>query len=291
MRMGVIFPQIEIGPDRGDVRRFVEEVEGTGYDHLAIYDHVLGADVTNRPDWRGPYTSETPFHEVMVLYGFCAAITQTLELVTSILILPQRQTALVAKQAAEIDVLSGGRLRLGVGLGWNEVEYASLNENFHNRGRRIEEQIDVLRRLWTEPVVTYEGRWHHIEAAGIQPLPIQRPIPVWMGAFSEPALKRAARIGDGWFPQFRPDDQGKEIVKRFRGYVDDSGRNPDEVPIEARVSYGDGDADRWKRELTAWRELDAKYVSLVTMHTGMQSVDDHIEALKTFKAVAEEVVG
>src|SRR5579872_7516102 len=162
MRLGVIFPQIEIGSDPAEVREFVRRVEESGYDHLAIYDHVLGADVAERPNWRGPYTSETEFHEVLTFFGFCAGITTRLELVTSILILPQRQTALVAKQAAEIDILSGGRLRLGVGLGWNDVEYQALNENFHNRGRRIEEQIEVMRKLWTNPVVTFHRRWHTI---------------------------------------------------------------------------------------------------------------------------------
>ena len=186
MRIGAIFPQKEIGAQREGVHRFVEAVEALGYDHVAIYDHVLGADISNRPDWRGPYTSDTEFHEVLVLFGYCAAITHRIELVTSILILPQRQTALVAKQAAEIDILSGGRLRLGVGLGWNDVEYESLGENFHNRGRRIEEQIEVLRQLWTRPVITFKGRWHEINAAGIQPLPVQRPIPIWMGQHLSP---------------------------------------------------------------------------------------------------------
>ena len=288
MRLGVIFPQNEIGPRKEDVRSFVEAVEALGYKHLAIYDHVLGADISDRPNWRGPYTSETEFHEVLVLFGYCAAITRSLELVTSILILPQRQTALVAKQAAEIDLLSGGRLRLGVGLGWNEVEYESLGENFHNRGRRIEEQIEVLRKLWTEPVVTFHGQWHHIEAAGIQPLPVQRPIPIWMGAASEPAIRRAARLSDGWFPQFGADERGQQEVDRFRTFVREAGRDPDSVPIEARIHYADGDAQRWKRELEIWKKRDAKYVSVVTMKAGLDSPEQQISGIGRFMDAARE---
>jgi probable F420-dependent oxidoreductase len=288
VRLGVIFPQIEIGPEPRDVRRFVESVESLGYDHLAIYDHVLGADISKRPDWGGPYTNETQFHEVLVLFGYCAAITQRIELVTSILILPQRQTALVAKQAAEIDILSGGRLRLGVGLGWNHVEYEALGENFHNRGRRIEEQIDVLRKLWTEPVITYQGRWHHIDAAGIQPLPVQRPIPVWMGAATEPAIKRAARIADGWFPQYGADERGAQVVDMFRRFVREAGRDPAAVPIEARIHYGDGDRDRWKRELEVWRDRDAAFASVVTMKAGLTTPDQHIEAIERFMETSRE---
>jgi probable F420-dependent oxidoreductase len=286
MRLGVVFPQLEIGPAPRGVRDFVEAVENEGYNHLSIYDHVIGADVSTRPDWRGPYTSDSLFHEVMVLYGFLAAFTTRLQLVTSILILPQRQTVLVAKQAAEIDVLSEGRLRLGVGLGWNEVEYQALNEDFSNRGRRMEEQIDVMRRLWTEPVITFHGQWHHIEAAGINPLPVQRPIPVWIGASSDRAIRRAARLGDGWFPQVRPDASGREVVKQFRQYVTEAGRDPSQVGIEARISYGDGNPDRWKRELEGWRELNAQYVSLVTMSAGLDSVSRHIDATERFLEVA-----
>ncbi|HLE81312.1 MAG TPA: LLM class F420-dependent oxidoreductase, partial [Dehalococcoidia bacterium] len=194
MQLGVVFPQTEIGADPGGVRNYVQAVEQMGYAHLAIYDHVLGADPTNRPDWRGPYTSKTLFHEPMVLFGYLAALTQRLELVTSIIILPQRQTALVAKQAAEIDVLAQGRFRFGVGIGWNQVEYEALGEDFHNRGRRMEEQIAVLRALWTQEVVTFEGKWHRITEAGINPLPVQRPIPIWMGGGAEPVLQRIARL-------------------------------------------------------------------------------------------------
>lgn len=290
MQAGVIFPQTEIGDNPADVAKFVRAVESFGYDHMAIYDHVLGADVSGRPNWRGPYTSETAFHEVMVLFGFCAAITERLGLVTSILILPQRQTALVAKQAAEIDVLSRGRLRLGIGLGWNAVEYAGLNQDFHNRGKRVEEQIEVMRRLWTEPVVTFLGRWHRIEEAGILPLPVQRPIPVWMGASSEPAIRRAARLADGWFPQVGSNEEGGKTIELFRRYVHEAGRDPADVPIEARMSYGDGDRDRWRQELERWSSRGVAHISVVTMNAGLRGAEAHIEAIASFMHVAKEFV-
>src|SRR5205085_5010163 len=176
-----------------------------GYNHILIYDHVLGADTANRPNWSGAYSSKDQFHEPLVLFGYFAALTQRVELVTDVLILPQRQTALVAKQAAEVDVLSGGRLRLGVGIGWNPVEYEALGQDFHNRGQRIEEQVALLRRLFHDPVVTFAGRWHQVQAAGINPLPVRRSIPIWIGGSADAVLQRVARIGDGWFPQMRPE--------------------------------------------------------------------------------------
>src|SRR5213593_4248020 len=201
MKFGVIFPQTEIGADPVAIRDYVQAAESLGYDHLGAFEHVLGANPASRPGWRPPYTHKDTFHEPFVLFGYLAAITKRIGLVTEVVILPQRQTVLVAKQAAAIDVLSGGRLRLGIGIGWNHVEYEALNEDFHTRGRRVSEQIAVMRKLWTEPVVTFKGSYHHLDRAGINPLPVQRPIPVWMGGMAEPVLKRVAQISDGWFPQ------------------------------------------------------------------------------------------
>ncbi|MCW5883269.1 MAG: LLM class F420-dependent oxidoreductase, partial [Anaerolineae bacterium] len=205
MKLGVVFPQTEIGPDPATVRAYAEAVEGLGFAYLQAYDHVLGADTRVRPDWRGPYTLETLFHEVFVLFGYLAAITHRLELVTGILILPQRQTALVAKQAAEVDVLSGGRLRLGVGVGWNHVEYEALGMDWKTRGVRQAEQIEVMRRLWVEDFVTFEGRFHTMTDVNILPPPVQRPIPIWFGGSHEAVIKRCARLGDGWMPILAPD--------------------------------------------------------------------------------------
>ncbi|HZO63234.1 MAG TPA: LLM class F420-dependent oxidoreductase, partial [Gaiellaceae bacterium] len=226
MRLGVVFPQTEIGADPGGVRAYAQGVEEIGYTHLLAYDHVLGADASSRKDWAGPYTAEHQFHEIFVLFGYLAAVVPKLELVAGVLVLPQRQTALVAKQAAAIDVLSGGRLRLGVGLGWNHVEFEALGEEFSDRGRRSEEQIEVLRRLWTEPVVDFEGRWHRIPAAGINPLPVQRPIPIWIGGSAEAAIRRTARLADGFFPQ-RPLEGGwAATIDRLRSWAEEAGRDP-----------------------------------------------------------------
>ena len=195
MRTGVVFPQTEIGSDPVLVRDFAQAAEGLGYAHLLVFDHVLGAGLEHRPGWSGAYAADDPFHEPFVLFGYLAGLTQRIELVTGVLVLPQRQTALVAKQAAEVDVLSQGRLRLGVGVGWNDVEYEALGEDFHDRGRRIEEQVSLLRALWTEPVVDFAGRWHRVPEAGINPLPVQRPIPVWFGGQAEPVLRRVGAVG------------------------------------------------------------------------------------------------
>jgi len=283
MRIGVVFPQTEIGDDPIAIRDYAQAAEELGYRHLLIYDHVLGASIANRPDWRGPYTSDTLFHEPFVLFGYLAGLTKRIELVTGVIILPQRQTALVAKQAAEIDVLSGGRLRLGVGIGWNEVEYQALGEDFHNRGARMEEQIAVLRALWTQPVVSFQGRWHQIEAAGIKPLPIQRPIPIWIGATADAAIERAGRISDGWFPQRAPDDQARAMLDRLRQAAAAAGRAADAVGVEPRLSIGQVPAAEWASYAESWRGLGATHLCVNTMGAGLRSPQEHIDALQRVK--------
>jgi len=247
---------------------------------------VLGADTSVRPNWTGPYTAETNFHEPFVLFGYLAGITKTIELVTGIIILPQRQTALVAKQAAEVDVLSGGRLRLGIGIGWNDVEYEALNEDFHNRGKRSEEQVAVLRELWTKPVVTFESEWHHINAAGLKPLPVQRPIPIYFGGGrTDGVLRRIAKLGDGWMPQARPDDEGRALVEKFRTFVAEAGRDPADVGLDARVSVLDG-MDVALSNAEKWDDMGACYVGVNTMKAGFTSLDQHLNALREFKGSA-----
>ncbi len=285
MRIGVVFPQTEIGNDPVAIRDYAQAVEEQGYHHILIYDHVLGASTANRPDWRGTYTSETPFHEPFVLFGYFAAVTQRVELVTGVIILPQRQTVLVAKQAAEVDVLSGGRLRLGVGVGWNQVEYEGLNENFRNRGARSEEQIAVLRALWTQPVVTFKGRWHQINEAGINPLPVQRPIPIWIGGHADVTLKRTARLGDGWMPLLPPDDKAKAIIERLRAYMREAGRDPEAVGIEARLNISQTPEAEWAAHADAWRNLGATHLCINTMGAGFTSPQAHIDALRRVKDV------
>ena len=283
MQFGVVFPQTEIGIDPGAIREYAQAAENLGYRHILAYDHVLGASTATRPDWRGPYNSDTPFHEPFVLFGYLAGLTRQIEFATGVIILPQRQTALVAKQAAEIDVLSGGRLRLGVGIGWNDVEYQALGQDFHNRGARLEEQIAVLRALWAEPVVTFHGRWHTIAAAGINPLPVQRPIPLWLGGTADAAIARAGRIGDGWMPQRPPDDRARAQVELMRESARGAGRDPDALGLEARLSIGQAPEVEWARFVEAWRALGATHLSVNTMGAGLASPQAHIEALRRVK--------
>jgi probable F420-dependent oxidoreductase len=283
VRIGVIFPQNEIGTDPLVVRDFAQAAEELGYTHLQAYDHVVGADTRVRPGWNGPYDLHSLFHEPMVLFGYLAGLTTRIELVTGIIILPQRQTVLVAKQAAEVDVLSAGRFRLGVGIGWNAVEYEALGANFHDRGKRSEEQIALLRALFVQESVTFTGRWEHVHAAGINPLPVQRPIPIWLGGSSDAAEHRAARIGDGWFPQVPAGGRAKVAVERVRSYVVAAGRDPAHFGIEGGVDLADGGPDEWARQLDVWRSLDVSHVRVVTMKAGFATPAAHIDAIRLFR--------
>ena len=279
MRVGVVFPQTEIGADVGAVRAYAQRVEELGYRHVLAYDHVLGADPEVHRGWQGPYDLTTTFHEPFVLFGYIAAVT-SLELVTGIIILPQRQTALVAKQAAEVDLLSRGRFRLGIGLGWNAVEYEALGQDFSTRGRRAEEQVELLRRLWTEPSVTIRGRFDRVTGAGLAPLPVQRPIPVWFGAQSERAYRRVGRLADGWFPQVPPGpklDQARSVVEQAAA---EAGRDPAGLGMEGRASWRD-DPDKLAEHAATWRDSGATHLSVNTMGAGLRTVDDHLRVLET----------
>jgi probable F420-dependent oxidoreductase len=283
MKIGVVFPQTEIGEDPGGVREYAQAAEDLGYSHILAYDHVVGADTRSRPGWRGPYDIDSLFHEPLVLFGYLAGLTSQIGFITGILILPQRQTALVAKQAAEVDVLSGGRFRLGVGIGWNPVEYQALNEDFHNRGRREEEQIVVLRQLFAERVVTFQGKWHHLDAVGINPIPVQRPIPIWLGGSPDTVLPRVARLGDGWLPQQPPDAATREALRRLREFAVEAGRDPASIGIEGRISIAGKTPDQWAAEVAAWRELGATHISVNTMRAGLNMPQSHIDAIRTFR--------
>ena len=282
MRIGVVFPQTEIGNDPAAIQEYAQTAEGLGYTHILAYDHVLGANPDRPGGFTGPYTFRTPFHEVFVLFSYLAGVTQRLELATGILILPQRQTALVAKQAASLDVLSGGRLRLGVGLGWNEVEYTSLNENFHNRGKRIEEQVLLLRRLWNEPLVDFKGNWHTIPDAGLNPLPVQRPIPIWFGGQAEPVLRRMARLADGWMTNYRSVAAAKSDLALLDRFLEEAGRSRPEFGLEPRISYETGDPKAWEASLRAWQAEGATYLSFNTMGSGFKTPQEHIQAIQKF---------
>jgi probable F420-dependent oxidoreductase len=289
MRISVTFPQTEFGNDPIAIRDYAQAVEGLGYRHFLAYDHVLSADVANRPGWSG-YTLDDPFHEVFVLLGFVAGLTTSLELVTGVLILPQRQTALVAKQAAEVDVLSGGRLRLGVGVGWNAVEYEGLSKDFGDRGARSEEQIALLRALWAAPSITFEGRWEKVVEAGLAPLPVQRPIPIWIGGYAEATLRRVGQIGDGWFPWRQPDDTMRAAVERLRGYAIEVGRDPNAIGLEPQLNVGQGSPEEWRAFVDGWRSLGATHLCLTTLGNGFTTPAEHLAAL-TRAAGALEVRG
>jgi probable F420-dependent oxidoreductase len=280
MKIGAVFPQLDIGADHVAIRDYAQAVEGLGFTHISAYDHVVGADPTYYPGWSGYYDYRDTFHEPLVLFGFLAGICH-LEFATGILILPQRQATLVAKQAAEVDILCEGRLRLGVGIGWNPVEYSALGERFDNRGRRMEEQVELLRSLWSQPVINFRGRYHEVVGAGIAPLPMQRPIPIWMGAgSSSTGLARVGRIADGWCSMQKPGPDLERAASEVRNAAVAVGRDPLDVGIDGRVDVGDGDLQRIVTEVEGWRKLGASHVSFGTLNAGLEGVDRHVAALK-----------
>ena len=293
MRVGAVFPQLEIGTEPDVIATYARTVEELGYDHLVIFDHVLGADSRRPGGWSGVYDHRSTFHEPFVLYGYLASITTRVKLATAIIVLPQRQTALVAKQAAELDILSRGRLILGVGIGWNQVEYEALGMDFTNRGKRIEEQVAVLRLLWTEEVVDFKGRWHRVDRAGLNPLPVQRPIPVWMGGgwdrqtrtVVEPVLRRIARIADGWFTHLPANEDGRAGMAAFRRVVQEVGRDPAKFPVEGRLLAARSGVEDWKKGVETLREIGMTGVELNTMGAGYRSIDEHLDALRRFRAL------
>jgi probable F420-dependent oxidoreductase len=287
MRIGVVFPQTELGGDAGAVRAWAQRAAELGFTHVLAYDHVVGADPAVHPGWDGPYDVHTTFHEPMVLYGYLAAVT-AMELVTGIIILPQRQTALVAKQAAEVDLLTGGKFRLGVGIGWNRVEYQALGQDFGTRGQRLEEQITLLRRLWTEQSVTFAGTFDQVTGAGLAPMPVQRPIPVWIGAQSPPAWRRAGRLADGWFPQMAPGPQLREARRIVTEAATRAGRDPASLGMEGHLRWQQ-DQDEVAAAMRQWQDTGATHLSVNTMGAGLKTVDDHLAALATAAQAATTI--
>lgn len=284
MRLGAVFPTHHVGNDRVAIRDLAQAVEELGFDHLVTYDHVLGAvrEGRGRP-LVGPYDERHEFHEPFVLFGYLGAVTERIELVVGVLVAPQRQTALVAKQAAEVQALSGGRLRLGVGTGWNWVEYESLGAPFDERGNMLEEQVELLRRLWSEPVVSFDGRFHTVDRAGLAPLP-DTPIPVWFGGYAPAALRRSALLGDGHlFGHLRPSII--DGAATIRSSLAASGRDADGFGLEA-IADIDGDPERWLADATAWREAGGTHLSIRTIPTagrpdpGLRTVDNHVRAFE-----------
>lgn len=290
LKIGAVFPSCEIGNDPVVIRDWAQTAEGLGYDYVLTYDHVLGAEHADRePPLQGPYTEAHPFHEPFMLFSYLAGLTERIGFCTGIVILPQRQTALVAKQAAELAILSGDRLRLGIGTGWNHVEYTALGVPFEKRGKRFDEQIEVMKRLWSEPLVDFSGEFHRIERANLLPRPA-RPIPLWFGALSPVALKRAVKQGDGLIFGSRPAHQTKMLAKA-QALLDETGRSRDGFGFEANVDLSLGEK-AWNEDLALWVEQGGTHLALRAMNTGnemmgLKKMDystprAYIDALETF---------
>jgi probable F420-dependent oxidoreductase len=297
MELGVLLPLGDIGGEPATVREFAQNAEALGYDFVEAPDHVLGVNAASRPGW-DRNSSKDLFHDPFVLFGYLAGCTERLGFSTGVLILPQRQTVLVAKQAACLDVLCGGRFRLGIGVGWNEAEYVGLNENFHNRGRRSEEQIRVMQMLWRAPHVTFEGRWHRIEDAGINPLPPAGKVPVWFGGHHERTLARIAGCGDGWMPNaYPPDESALDVFARLHRLTEAAGRDPAAIGIEVWVSMGTGGEADWREEAQFWKRAGASHLTLTTTfgrgrHHRIpgRGMTDHLAALRRYRnAVADRL--
>jgi probable F420-dependent oxidoreductase len=283
MQLGAVFPQSEIGNDSSVIAGFAQSVEEMGFGHLLVYDHVLGAEPRRPGGWRGPYDKDTPFHEPFVLFGYLAGVTRRIELVTTVLILPQRQAALVAKQAAEVDVLSGGRLRLGVGTGWNQIEYEALGVPFEQRGARQEEQIALMRALWRDDVISFDGRYHKVTLAGINPRPARGSIPIWFGGTAAALLERTARIGDGWMPLMGANEEARKCLDLLRDRLRAGGRDPQRFGVQAQAQVRGGDPDRWRRHADAWRALGATHLAIASMNAGLRNADEHLGAMRRWK--------
>jgi probable F420-dependent oxidoreductase len=283
MQIGVVYPQTELRGDPTAVRLIGRAVEDLGFDHLLAYDHVLGAVHADRtPELTGPYTEHDPFHDPFVMFAHLAAITERIQFATGVLILPQRPTVLVARQAADVDLLSGGRLRLGVGVGWNHVEYEALGQDFHTRGARQEEQITLLRRLFTDPVVDFSGRFDRVDRAALVPRPAG-PIPIWLGGSSEAAFDRAARLADGFIFSGRDANRTVDAWKRLRDRVHGLGRSVDDFGGDYVARFRDG-VDGLTAEIDSWRDAGGTHVSVVTMGLGLDSADGHIDYLARIAA-------
>lgn len=297
MELGALIPLGDIGGEPSAVRDYAQAVEAIGCDFLEAPDHVLGVNAASRPDWDlSRNTSQDLFHDPFVLFGFLAGCTSKLGFSTGVLIVAQRQTVLVAKQAASLDVLCGGRFRLGIGVGWNETEFVGLNENFRNRGRRSEEQVQVMQALWAQDHVTFKGKYHTIDDAGINPRPTSGRVPIWYGGHHELTLPRIAKWGDGWMPNaYAPDRSALEIFDKLRGMIRAEGRDPSAVGIEVWTSCGSGTPADWRKEVAFWKSAGATHICLTTTFNRRHhhriaghTTADHLAALRAYKdAVAE----
>ncbi len=281
MQYGAVFPHNEIGTDPGAIKAYAQGIEALGVKHLLIYDHVLGADPDRAGGWQGAYDKDVAFHEPFTTFAYLAGVTETLEFITTVLILPQRQTVLVAKQAAEVAILSNNRLRLGIGTGWNDIEYEGLNENFSNRGKRQAEQVDLMRKLWSEDSLTYQGEYHTIIGASINPRPSQ-PIPVWFGGSAAPLLKRCGELGDGWIPLMGANDNAKHSIETIRQHREALGLVWDDFGIQAQAQYHGGTPDRWARHAEKWRNMGATHLAIATHNAGSTDAEGHVKRVAEY---------
>lgn len=282
MKIGIVFPHNEIGTDPKAIIDYAQGAEELGADHMLIYDHVLGADPDREGGFTGPYDKSVAFHEPFTVFAFMAAVTKTITFATTVLILPQRQAALVAKQAAELAILSGNRFRLGIGTGWNEVEFEALGVPFAGRGKRQEEQVEVMRRLWKEDSFSFDGDYHSVTKAGILPRPDGGSIPVWFGGGAPPLLKRCAQIGDGWIPLGGPSENAAKAIETMRAHREAAGLSWEGFGIQAQAQYRGGDAERWFKHAERWDNLGCSHLAIVTQNAGNETVDDHLAAAREY---------
>jgi probable F420-dependent oxidoreductase len=283
MEIGAVVPHHEIGTDPGAIRAYAQGLEGLGITHLLIYDHVMGADPDRPGGFKGAYDKDVAFHEPFTFFSFVAAVTERLDLVTAVLISPQRQTVLIAKQAAELAILSGNRFRLGIGTGWNTIEYQALNEEFTTRGRRQEEQVELLRRLWTEDAFSFDGTFHTVDRASILPRP-SRPVPILFGGSAPALLERCGRLGDGWIPLGSPNDTSRERLDAIRAHRAAAGRTLDGFLVQAQAQYAGGDPDRWRSHADRWRALGATHLAVATHNAGPTDVDGHLARVAEYQS-------
>ena len=282
MQIGAVLPHNEIGTDPGAIKAYAQGVEAMGITHLLIYDHVLGADPDREGGFRGPYDKDVAFHEPFTTFAFIAGVTDKIDLITTVMILPQRQTVLAAKQAAEVALLSNNRFKLGIGVGWNELEYVGLNETFNNRGRRQEEQVDVMRKLWSEDSLDYTGEYHRIDKASINPRP-SKTIPIWFGGSAPALLDRVARLGDGWIPLMGANDKAKACINTIKQTREAAGLSFANFGIQAQAQYAGGSPERWRKHAEAWREMGCTHLAIATHNAGPTNVDGHLARIGEYQ--------
>ena len=281
MEIGAVFPHNEIGTDPQAIKDYAQGVEELGVTHLLIYDHVLGADRDRPGGFEGPYDKDVAFHEPFTTFAFIAAVTKKLDMITTVMILPQRQTVLVAKQAAELAILSNNRFKLGIGVGWNAVEYTGLNENFKNRGKRQEEQVELMRLLWESEVLEYEGDYHHIDKASINPRP-SKSLPIWFGGGAPQLIERCADLGEGWIPLMGPNEAARNTLSAIKEKRESKGLDRDNFGVQAQAQYAGGDAERWNKHAEKWRNLGASHLAIATHNAEPTNVDGHLGRIQEY---------